>query len=184
VTLEGFPAGGPAPLTVTWRVGNNTGRALVQFEFDETGGGTFGPPMPTFEGVSTTYPVSGLFGPTLRVTDDQDQVYTATALISVGSTPALEPKWEGMKDALRRGDITTALTFIHADARGRYEATFRSLTPAQLALLDQYLTSLYPVEVGPHGAEYELRRTRDGQTLSYAVWFQKDADGIWRIRMF
>jgi hypothetical protein len=184
VTLDGFPVGGPAPLRVAWRVGNNTGRALVQFEYDETGAGTFGPPTPTFEGIGTTYTASGLFVPTLRVTDDQGQVHIATTLLSVGGAPALEGKWEGMKDALRRGDIAAALTFIHSSTRDRYEATFRRLTPAQLAIVDQYLTSIYPLEIGPNGAEYEVRRTREGQTFSYALWFQVDGDGVWRIRMF
>jgi hypothetical protein len=184
VTLEGFPVGGPAPLSVAWRVGANITRPLVQFEFDETGNGTFGPPTPTFDGVRTTYTGQGMFAPTLRATDDQGQVYTATTLISVGGAPALEAKWEGMKDALRRGDIPAALTFIHSSTRDRYEATFRRLTPAQLAIIDQFLTGIYPVRIGPNGAEYEVRRIRDGQTYSYAVWFQVDADGIWRIRMF
>ncbi len=184
VSLEGFPSGGVAPLRVTWRVRNNTARALVQFEFDETGRGTFGPPTPTFDGVTTTYPTQGLFAATLRATDDQGQGYTATTVISVGGVPALDVKWEGMKDALRRGDIPAALAFIHSTTRARYEATFRRLAPTQLASIDQYLTTISPVEIGPNGAEYEMHRTRDGQTLSFAVWFQVDSDGLWRIRMF
>jgi hypothetical protein len=40
------------------------------------------------------------------------------------------------------------------------------------------------VEVGFGGAEYEMLRVRDGQTLSFAVWFQLDQDGLWRLRRF
>lgn len=112
----------------------------------------------------------------------------ATTIVQVSDPAAmdahLQDKWEGMKDALRRGDIPAALAFIHSESRDRYEVTFRRLTPAQLATIDQHLPTIHPVEIGPNGAEYELRRTRDGQTFSYAVWFQVDADGVWRIRMF
>ena len=41
VELHADPADGVAPLVVTWKVVNNTGRALLQYELDQTGGGTF-----------------------------------------------------------------------------------------------------------------------------------------------
>jgi len=112
----------------------------------------------------------------------------ATTMVQVSDPAAmdaqLQAQWKGMKDALRRGDIPAALAFIPSESRDRYEATFRRLTPAQLATIDQYLTTIQPVEIGPNGAEYEMLRTRDGQTLSYPVFFQVDVDGVWRIRMF
>jgi hypothetical protein len=89
-----------------------------------------------------------------------------------------------MKDALRQGDIPQALTFIHSQARERYEAIFRQLTPSQLSTIDQYLTTIVPVEIGHNGAEYAMRRPRGGELLSFPVWFKMDADGIWRLWRF
>lgn len=123
----------------------------------------------------------------VRVTDTAATT-DATRVVQVSDPAAidahLQAKWEGMEDALRRGDIPAALAFIHLSSRARYDTAFRRLTPAQLATIDQHLTAIHPVEIGPNGAEYEMLRTRDGQTLSYAVFFQVDSDGVWLIRMF
>ncbi len=184
VMLEAFPPGGAAPLIVTFHLQNNTGRALVLFELDSDGDGSVDLTSATFSEPQATYGSQGLFVPRLRATDDQGQAYTATTLVTVGGIPALEPKWEGMKDALRQGDIPKALTFIHSSARERYEAIFKQLAPSQLAAIDQYLTSIVPVAIGHNGAEYAMRRMRGGDVLSFPVWFQVDTDGVWRLRMF
>jgi glucose/arabinose dehydrogenase len=184
IILEAFPPGGAAPLTVTFHLQDNTGRSLMWFELDVDGNGSSDFASGTFNEPQTTYTRQGLFVARLRATDDPGQVYTATTLVNVGGMPALEPKWEGMKDALRRGDIPAAVAFIHSTARDRYEAIFRRLTPSQLASIDQYLTTLVPVQIGHNGAELAMRRTRGGELLSFPVWFQVDTDGIWRLRMF
>jgi hypothetical protein len=105
-------------------------------------------------------------------------------MIAVSAPPALVVKWEGMKDALRRGDVPTALGFIHSSARERFRRVFESLPSDRLALIDQYLRTIEPVEIGYNGAEYKMRRVRGGDILSFPVWFQIDADGIWRLVMF
>jgi hypothetical protein len=184
IILEAFPPGGVSPLTVTFHVENNTGRLLKLFELDFDGNGSTDFTATTFGEPQNTYASQGLFIARLQATDDQNQVYTATALVNVGGIPALEPKWNGMKDALRQGDIPQALTFIHSQARERYEAIFRQLTPSQLSIIDQYLTAIVPVEIGHNGAEYSMRRTRGGELLSFPVWFRMDADGIWRLWRF
>ncbi len=184
VILEAFPAGGPAPLAVTFHLQDNTGRPLKLFELDFDGNGSTDFTATTFGEPQTTYTSQGFFLARLQATDDQNQVYTATALVNVGGIPALEPKWNGMKDALRQGDIPQALTFIHSQARERYEAVFRHLTPSQLSIIDQYLTTIVPVEIGHNGAEYAMRRTRGGELLSFPVWFKMDSDGIWRLWRF
>ena len=184
IVLQAFPAGGAPPLTVTFHLENNTGRTLVRFELDVEGDGRVDVTTITFDEPQTTYTTPGVVVPTLRATDDQGQVYTTSTLVSVGGTPPLEPKWEGMKDALRRGDIPAALSFVHTASRARYEAVFRLLTPEQLTGIDQYLTTALPVKIGHNGAEYEMRRSRGGKVLSFPIWFQVDSDGIWRIRAF
>jgi hypothetical protein len=46
------------------------------------------------------------------------------------------------------------------------------------------MTSIQLVEVGFGGAQYEMLRQRGDETLSFAVWFQLDHDGLWRLRRF
>lgn len=184
VILEAFPAGGASPLTVTFYLQSNTDRPLVLFELDPYGDGSGIAHSTTFDQPQNTYTNQGLFVARLRATDDQGQAYTATTVVNVGGMPPLEPKWEGMKDALRQGDIPAALTFIHSNSREHYETILRRLTPSQLSTIDQYLTTIVPVEIGPNGAEYQMRRARGGEVLSFPVWFQVDTDGIWRLRRF
>ena len=68
--------------------------------------------------------------------------------------------------------------------RDRYQTQFSQLNPGTLANVDQIMTSIALVEVGFAGAQYEMLRPSDGQVFSYAVWFQLDLDGLWRIRRF
>jgi sugar lactone lactonase YvrE len=184
VVLEAFPPGGPPPLTVTFSVQNNTGRTLVSSELDVDGNGTVDLTSATTDNLQATYTTPGHFLATLRALDDQNQSYTARTLIAVSPPPALVVKWEGLKEALRRGDVPAALSFIHSTTRERYRQVFDTLPPDRLALIDQYLTTIEPVEIGYNGAEYQMRRQRGGDTLSFPVWFQVDADGIWRLVMF
>jgi hypothetical protein len=184
VLLEAFPPGGPPPLTVSFSMQNNTGRTLVAYELDFDGNGTVDLASATFDNAQATYTTQGYFLATLRAMDDQNQSYTARTMIAVSAPPALVVKWDGLKEALRRGDIPAALGFIHSTTRERYRTVFESLPPDRLALIEQYLTTIEPVEIGYNGAEYQMRRVRGGDILSFPVWFQVDADGIWRLVMF
>ncbi len=184
LTLSAFPLGGEPPLTVTFRLDNVPSRPAAQFALDADGDGTPDMVGETFAEPTFTYTTPGLYFPRLTVTDDQGTRYTATTVVKVGGTPPLVAKWEALKDALRRGDVPAALQFIHSKVRSDYQAFFAQLTPAQLALVDQVLTTLVPVEVTAGGAEYYMERLEDGQTLSFPVFFEMDMDGLWRIRMF
>ena len=80
--------------------------------------------------------------------------------------------------------MTRAVSFLHSETRDAYADQLRLLQPQTLASIDTYLTAIQLVEVGPKGAEYEMLRDRDGVTLSFAVWFRVDQDGIWRLFRF
>lgn len=96
----------------------------------------------------------------------------------------LQAVWQGFKAAVKAGDLPHALAFLHSDTRAAYEQQLTRLSVTTLATIDQYLTTIQLVEVGFGGAQYEMLRLRDGQTRSFAVWFQVDADGVWRVRRF
>jgi hypothetical protein len=140
------------------------------------------------EGQPFTYATPGLYLPTVTVTDARGTRHTAAAVIQVYDRAALDTllqgKWSNLKDALRAGDIPRAVTVLHTDTRAAYEAQLRRFRPATLANLDRYMTTIQLIEVGPGGAQYEMLRQRDGEILSFAVWFQVDQDGLWRLRRF
>jgi len=186
--LRVFPPGGPAPLTVTFHLQNRTGRTLVRYELDTDDNGTADLDTAVFDQPQATYNAAGLYRARLRATDDQGQVYEATSLVPVMShaeiNAQLQATWAGMKSALRSGDIPAALPFFHSGVRGKYDLILRSIAPEKLADIDRYLADAFPVEIGHNGAEYEIRRMRDGELYGYPLWFRRDADGIWRLWMF
>ena len=73
---------------------------------------------------------------------------------------------------------------MHSETRAQYEEVAKQLPAAKLADIDQIMTQINLVEVGPGGAQYEMRRDKDSQTYSFAVWFQLDQDGLWRLQRF
>ena len=75
-------------------------------------------------------------------------------------------------------------SFLHSDTRTTYIAQFANLGQSTLAGIDQILTTIQLVDVGFGGAQYEMLRQGPDQALSFAVWFQIDHDGIWRVRRF
>lgn len=95
----------------------------------------------------------------------------------------LQAKWTALKDDLRRGEITQALTQIHSQARARYAAIFQALT-ADLPDVDAILTPITLLEVRGGEAIYEMVRTGDTLVKSFELRFRIDDDGIWRLAMF
>jgi hypothetical protein len=122
------------------------------------------------------------------VTDLDGQIHSATTLIEVYDRSALDRRlqlvWADFKDAVRQGNVARAVSFLHSETRDAYAEQLGLLRPQTLARIDTYLTAIELVEVGPGGAEYEMLRDRDGVTLSFAVWFRVDHDGIWRLFRF
>jgi hypothetical protein len=186
VRLRAGRPGGLAPLTTGFSLSSLVGIGHVALDADGDGTAEF--QGPTLDRQTFTYGQPGVYTPTVTVTDLQAQVHTATTLVHVYDRPALDARlqtiWQGFKDALRVGDVTRALAFLHGDTRDAYETLLRQFSAATFADIDRHLTTIQLVEVGFAGAQYEMLRQRDGETVSFAVWFQLDADGMWRLRRF
>lgn len=186
VRLQANRPGGFAPLTVGFELSAIIG--VSQVALDADGDGVVDFQGATLEGRTFTYIRSGIFVPTVRVTDTQGTVHTAVTLVHVIDPIALDLRlqavWNGFKDALRAGDLGRAAGFLHSDTRGRYQMQLARLSAPTLANIDQQMATIQLVEVGFAGAQYEMLRFRDGQMLSFAVWFQLDQDGLWRLRRF
>jgi len=186
VSLRATPAGGLAPLAVTFDLTSRVG--VAQVALDANGDGVADYQAATLSGVSFTFSQPGAYAARATVTDLAGRIHTAAAIVEVSNRAALDQRlqaiWQGLKDALRAGDVPRAASFIHSAIRDQYRTQFSQLNPATLANVDQIMTPISLVEVGFAGAQYEMLRVSDGQTFSYAVWFQLDTDGLWRLRRF
>jgi hypothetical protein len=182
VELHVDPADGVAPLVVTWKVVNNTGRTLIQYELDSTGGGTF-EPVASLD-TPVTYSVPGLWFPTLRVTDDQGVTYTSAAAI-VASDPAtvsvrFDALWTGLKARLQAGDVAGALQFLAPALQPRMERVFQDLGPA-LPTLASSLGDLHVTDQLGNLAEAVLVQDEPGGPQVYFIQFRRDTLGRWLI---
>lgn len=184
--LRPSPPSGVAPLTVAFSLVGGPVPTTIDLDFQ--GDGVIDFTGSSLVGQTFTYTQSGLFFPTVTLTDVDGNQFTASAIVQVFDLAALDAllqaKWTTIKDDLRAGDVAKAVTFIHTEARAAYEAQLSQISAASLANIDQYMTTVQLVEVGPNGAQYEMLRDRNAQTLSFGVWFQVDQDGVWRLRRF
>ncbi len=129
-----------------------------------------------------------MYAPQITVTDTNGNVYSVTAIVQASDPVAmdarLQPVWQGVKDALRSGDIPTASQYIHSHYAAAYQAMWSQIPQAALMDVDPIMTSIQLVDVGYGSAEYEMLRNEAGETFSYGVWFELDQDGLWRIWTF
>ena len=186
LTLLASPQSGVAPLTVAFSLFGVPAAATI--ELDVKGNGTEKFTGASLEGQTFRYDQPGLYVPRVTVTGAQRPPLTASAIVQVYDQLALDAslqaKWTGLKAALRAKEVARAAAFIHTETRAGYQAQFSRFRPATLATIDRYMTTIQLVEIGLGGAQYEMLRVRNGQTLSFAVWFQLDQDGLWRLRRF
>ena len=134
--------------------------------------------------VAFDYALPGLFVPevTVGTADAGSLVRHATVLVLDPNRllPLLLAKWDGMKSALRRGDLDGALGFVAISRRDRFRKIFQSFT-VSLAQIDQVMTTLAFVGFSSDSAEFKMLRSDERGPMSYLVRFGLDEDGIWRI---
>ena len=184
VELVADSADGVAPLTVAWKVVNNTGRSLIQYELDPTGGGVFGPPMESFDDTHTTYSTPGLWLPTVRVVDDQGMTYTASTALLASDPAAVSARfdalWNGFRTRLQAGNVTGALSFLAPVLRPRMEQVFydlgSSLPAVAAALGDLNVTD----QLGDLAEAVVVQDEPSGRQL-YFIQFRRDSLGRWLI---
>jgi len=183
VILQPRPTVGIAPLTVSFDVTSLV--PVNQMSLDADGDGRVDMQGKTLSGQSFSFQKPGLYYPLLKVTDNGGNTYSTESLIQVVDAKSfdqlLQRKWQGFKDALRAGDIPTALLYIAQDERAEFRQMFENLT-VPLSSIDQVLTAIRFVQIRGNTVEYEMLRTDNRGQLSYPVHFVLDRDGIWRIQ--
>jgi len=179
------PTAGLAPFTLEFTLASDV--LISQVALDLDGDGTVDFQGPSLNLRRFTYAAPGLYLPSVTVTEAAGATRTATTLVRVYDSAALDAllqaKWRSLKDALRAGNVTQALGFIASGKRALYGPVFSGLG-SQLANIDQILTDITFVEQGGIRSEYQMIRLDGGVRHSYFVLFFLDEDGIWRLGAF
>ncbi len=184
--LELWPPGGLGPLPV--RIGVH-GLAGAPITVDFEGDGTIDfEGEPQSDNLYFTYSPAGIYVPIVTFTTPDGQVLSRRGLVEVYDPARLDARlqavWAGFRDSLRKGDVAAAVSFIAAERRAGWSEYFASLPPDAFEDVDLVFTAITLVGAGYGGAQYEMAAERDGLIYSYAVWFQIDADGRWRLWRF
>ena len=135
-----------------------------------------------------TYTQAGMYVPTVRLMTPAGDLLVRRGLVQVYDPALLDVRlravWAGFTDALRNGDVDAAVSFIVAERRTAWAGYFRALPAEALRDVDEIFPAIAFVDAGAGGAQYEMVVEQDGVASSYAVWFQIDADGRWRLWRF
>lgn len=183
--LEASPAGGVAPLDVTFTYEFNSTETLQSLSLDFEGDGVND--FTTTDATAVlqqTYSTPGLYVARLSLTDTQGVIHTAEAAVGVQDVAAMDALfqslWNGMNAALLAGDKATALTFLTAGAQAKYGPVFDVLLSQMPQIIASY-SSLQQVSISSDIGEYAINRTINGENWIFLIYFLKDADGVWRL---
>jgi hypothetical protein len=177
---------GIAPLTANFSASTSS-VTPASYQLDYEGDGVVDYTGTTFENISHIYTTEGIFYPTVTVTDNQGNTYSDTIAITVMNKTEidtlLKEKWEGMKEALRSGDVETALFYFLNQYRDGLREAFtimKDKISINLSLQDE----LNLIDIYDDIANYENVVYETNGIYSYPVLFIKSEDGIWKLRSF
>jgi hypothetical protein len=157
----------------------------VRFELDEHGDGTYGPPVAVLDGTRSMYLTAGLRMAGVRATDDQGNVYTASAVVQVDepltAAARFQTLWTGFRARLQASDRAGALAYLSPALRGRFEPIFQQLA-ADLPTIAAGLGPIELIDQVGNLAEAALVQVEDGASRLYFVYFRRDHRGQWLIQ--
>ncbi|MDA8240573.1 MAG: hypothetical protein M0Z67_09425, partial [Nitrospiraceae bacterium] len=191
ISLSANITSGIPALITYFAVATELPNPVMTYEMDFEGDGVMDYTGAAFEDISFTYTAEGIYYPTLKVTDDQGNIYSDTIPVVVLNKKKLDAllkeKWEGMKAALLAGDMEKGLSYIIRSAQSRYREAFQVI----IEELPHIVSAMQPIELiylVENAAKYRINRVQDvdGQqrTFSYYIYFTKDAIGNWKIDRF
>jgi hypothetical protein len=183
ITVE--PQAGIAPLKTAFKVETRRGQAiqLIEADFNGDGAADFSATNPAAP-IGFTYTAPGVYQARVTVIDTQNVVTTETLYVVVYD-PAERDRffiglWNGMNDALKRGDRNAALNYLNAGAKTKFRPVFDLLLPQMPAIIASYSPPLR-VSVSESIGEYAVTRPYQGKTRVYLIYYLQDADGVWRL---
>lgn len=187
VTITSNPQSGIAPLKTTFSIDTSISNTITSYKIDFEGDGVTDLETTDISNITHTYDTPGIYYPTVTATDSQNNTYTETTIINVLSKEQMDAllkgKWDGMKEALGSGDITTALNYFSADSKQLYSDLFTALT-SHLPQFVQDLQDIQLVYIENNMAKYRIKKSEPYGTIDYPIYFVVDTDGIWRIQRY
>jgi len=186
LVLRATHPAGLVPVTTGFTYSSPVPIAHLSLDVDEDGAADAD--ETSIDAFTFTYTRAGLYLPRLSVTDAAGRSYTSVGIVHAADPAAMDarvqPVWQGVKDALRVGDVASAAQFVHSERRPAYRGAWNQLPMDTISGIDQIMTEVRLMEVGPAAAQYDMRRNESDQIFSYPIWFQLDQDGLWRLLRF
>ena len=190
VALTTFPTQGLAPFTTELTSTTHLDRPIIKYRWDFDGDGFTDAEGDTLSTATHTYDQPGLYLPKLTVEDSQGNRFSDQVGVVVVTREEIDrlltKQWSDMKSRLAERDVEGAMKLF---AEGSSKGMFRQNFELMKDLLPQIVSDMGPItfkELKGNGdfASYKMQAVQDGKTLSFPVNFEKDHDGIWRIRFF
>jgi hypothetical protein len=136
------------------------------------------------DGTETTYPIAGLWFPSIRVTDDQGVTYTSTTVLAAGDpatvTARFDALWTGFKSRLQAGDVSGALSFVAPSLRPSMERIFQDLG-ADLPAIASSIGAVHVTDQVGELAEGILVQNGPSGPRLYFIQFRRDGLGRWLV---
>jgi PKD repeat protein len=179
------PQAGIAPLKAAFRIESRQAQPISQVEADFDGDGVVdlavtNPAVPP----EFTYTRPGVYPARITVTDAQGAMTTATLYVVVYDPLERDQffgtLWNGMNDALKRGDANAALNYLNANAKTKFQSVFELLLPQMNTIIASY-SPPQRLSVSESIGEYAITRPYQGRTRAYLIYYLQDADGVWRL---
>jgi sugar lactone lactonase YvrE len=179
------PSAGFAPHSVQFGVASlPVGTYTIDLESD----GTLEYSGDRPDGRPFTYVTPGAFLATIAaVTSDGASLQWRSAVTAYDRNALeieLRAAWNGLKDALRRGEADEAAAFVHTRRRDVWRGYFAELVTAAASDLDAIFTEIDVLGFEGDQVECEMMRAVDGLMFSFPVSFAMDTDGRWRLWQF
>ena len=188
-SLTAFPPSGVAPFDVHYLLNVPPSNKVARYDLDLDGDGVYESSSPAFpSALSGHFAAAGIYEPAVRMTDTAGHVTRASTVVVVETFAVVDAtihaRWKGFIDALGRSDIEGALAFMADETtRIKYRSAFKSLN-AFLPQVAADLAQIRTVYIRGDVAHYLVALPVNGQVYGGHVYFERGADGLWRIAMF
>lgn len=188
VKLLANPESGVAPVKVEFSVLAALKNPITRFTLDADGDGYPDVDQQTIPNSwSFIYTQPGIYHATVRVTDDQGNEYDDSIAVNVlplnDLDTLLKSRWEGVKTALVKMDITTAMMYLTESARPKYQQLFERFGD-HLPAIAANLPTLQLIRIDGDVAAYYVTKMENGVEKAHFVYFVLDESGLWRLQEF
>lgn len=191
ITISVAPRCGIAPLSTTFSIDTDLIGTITTYGIDFDGDGTIDLEQATDEDITHEYNTKGMYYPTVTIEGSNGNTHTETTVINVLSKDEMDTllkgKWNGMKEALKSGDIESAVSYFTENNQQLYKNLFTNLS-AHMPQVVQEMAEIQLVSVKDNTAKYCIKKDKTYAdqiiTVTYHIYFAKDVSGMWKIVRF